>query len=163
VAIGFISLATVSCALKAVESIQLLSMLSLSQTFVAAAPPNAELFQALRATVGSLRNWTHFVQLISAGATSAALYGGIFRCSLAPRPLALLGFCCSLLQMTVVARPLFGLEIIFPLLAPMGLAHLLLAFWLLAKGSCDLKQRPFNAGRRIANPNLAELSRSIEP
>lgn len=104
-AIGFISLAVVSCALKAVESIHLLAMLSLSKTYVAAAAPDAELFQALRATVSSLRNWTHFVQLISAGAVNAALYAGLFRCSLVPRALA-----------------------------AMGLSHLALASWLLAKG-----------------------------
>jgi hypothetical protein len=74
------------------------------------------------------------VQLISAGAFNATLYAGLFLLALAPRPLCALGVCSALLQLTIVARPLFGREIIFPLLLPMGLAHLLLALWLLAKG-----------------------------
>jgi hypothetical protein len=132
-ATAFVALAAVACALKAVEAIQLLSMLSLSQNYAAAAP-NAELFQALRGVVSSQRNWTHFVQLNSAGAFNAMLYAGLLRFALVPRPLAALGVVSSLLQLTIVARPLFGLEIIFPLLMPMGLSHLLLASWLLAKG-----------------------------
>ena len=34
----------------------------------------------------------------------------------------------------MVAMPLFGHEVVFPLLAPLGLCQLALALWLLVKG-----------------------------
>ncbi|MNC95996.1 hypothetical protein D3C83_132510 [compost metagenome] len=40
----------------------------------------------------------------------------------------------ALSQLTGVSLPLFGSPINFSLLAPLGLAHLALALWLLVKG-----------------------------
>lgn len=51
-----------------------------------------------------------------------------------PRALAGLGLVAMILQMTAVGMPLFGHDVIFPLLAPLGLCQLLLAVWLLSKG-----------------------------
>jgi len=41
--------------------------------------------------------------------------------------------------MAVVSRPLFGGQVIFPLLAPAGIAFLLAAVWLMLRGFADAK------------------------
>jgi hypothetical protein len=40
-------------------------------------------------------------------------------------------------MLTSLGMPLFGHDVVFPLLAPMGLSQLMLALWLLAKGFRD--------------------------
>jgi hypothetical protein len=40
----------------------------------------------------------------------------------------------ALLQLAVVTMPLFGYPIVFLMLLPLGLSHLALAGWLLARG-----------------------------
>jgi hypothetical protein len=44
------------------------------------------------------------------------------------------GMLAAVLQITAVTLPLFGRPVIFPLMAPLGLAGLALAAWLLTKG-----------------------------
>lgn len=48
-----------------------------------------------------------------------------------PRWLAGFGMLASLSQMIAVAKPLFGGWVVFPMLAPLGIANLLLVGWLL--------------------------------
>ena len=54
--------------------------------------------------------------------------------TLVPRTLTVPGLLTAAMQITGVAMPLFGHDVVFPLLAPMGLAQLALALWLLVKG-----------------------------
>jgi hypothetical protein len=37
-------------------------------------------------------------------------------------------------MVTAVAMPLFGHDVVFPMLAPLGLSQLILAVWLITKG-----------------------------
>ena len=48
--------------------------------------------------------------------------------------LAGFGMLAALSQMIAVAKPLFGGWVMFPMLAPLGVAQLLLIGWLLWKG-----------------------------
>jgi hypothetical protein len=41
----------------------------------------------------------------------------------------------------IIGRTLFGFEVIFPLLAPVGLVELALSIWLIVKGFSDPRQR----------------------
>ena len=75
-----------------------------------------------------------FLARIVDGATLFVFYGALFRGALVPRALAGFGLVAALLQMIAVGMPLFGHDVIFPLLAPLGLCQLLLAVWLLSKG-----------------------------
>jgi hypothetical protein len=51
-----------------------------------------------------------------------------------PRVLGVAGLLAAAMQIAGVAMPLFGRDVIFLLLAPMGLVQLALAVWLIAKG-----------------------------
>jgi hypothetical protein len=133
-ALWLLALAIASFALTAVESSTVLSLLSLSQAYAAADAADGGLFQTLRTMVGSARNWMHYVGLIVTGSMIFVLYGALFRFALVPRALAAFGMGSALLQVVAVTMPLFGHRIVFPMLLPLGLSHLALAGWLLARG-----------------------------
>ena len=136
-AFGLLALAAVGMSIGVVEYIHVRSMLSLSQVYASAGGANAELFKLLGPAVASMRNWAHFTGLIIAGSVAFLLYGTLFRFALVPRLLAAFGMIAALLQMTSVGMPLFGFPVVFPMLAPLGLAHLALAVWLIFKGLPD--------------------------
>jgi Domain of unknown function (DUF4386) len=127
-------LAAAGIALAGIENAQLMSLVSLSQAYVAASSPDEALYQALRGVVGSYRNWAHVIQLLTTGGLLFATYGALYRLRLVPRLLAGFGMLAALSQMIAVAKPLFGGWVIFPMLAPLGLANLALIAWLLWKG-----------------------------
>ncbi len=80
------------------------------------------------------RNWAHVIHLLTVGGLLLAMYGALYRLRLVPRLLAGFGMLAALSQMIAVAKPLFGGWVIFPMLAPLGLANLALIVWLLWKG-----------------------------
>lgn len=51
-----------------------------------------------------------------------------------PRVIAGVGLVAAVLQVCSVAMPLFGHDVVFPMLAPLGLIQLVLAGWLMARG-----------------------------
>jgi len=130
-ALSLAILGAAGLALAGIEATAMLSMLSLSQAYVAAGTPDEALHQALRGVVGAQRNWAHLVQLLASGGMLLALYLSLFRLQLVPRWLAGFGMLASISQMIAVTKPLYGGWVVFPLLAPVGLANLLLIGWLL--------------------------------
>lgn len=133
-----LALAIASLALVAVEASTVLSMRSLSEAYAAAgAVDDGGQFQALATVVGAARTWAHYMNLIVVGAMTAVLYGALLRFALVPRALAAFGLAAALLMLVAVAMPVFGQRIVFPLLAPLGLAHLALVPWLLARGFAE--------------------------
>jgi hypothetical protein len=53
---------------------------------------------------------------------------------LIPRALAGLGLIAAVVQVSGVSMPLFGGDVIFPLLAPLGLIQLAVSVWLMVRG-----------------------------
>lgn len=136
-ALWLLVLSAVGLSLAAVESATVLSMLSLSQAYASAETVDADLFQALRGVVASARNWAHYIHLIIGGGAVLVLHLLLLRSALVPRLLAAFGVAAALLQMAAVAMPLFGRDVVFGLLMPLGLAHIALSAWLLAKGFAE--------------------------
>jgi hypothetical protein len=134
VALWLVALGAAVLAVAVVEHASVMSMVSLSQAYTAAAPAARDQFQALRVVVSSARNWVHFIARALDGATLFAIYLALFRFRLVPRALAALGLLATVLQVTGVTMPLFGHDVVFPLLAPLGLAQLAVSAWLLARG-----------------------------
>lgn len=127
-------LATVGLTLVACECATLLSMLSLSQAYTAAHDVDGSLYPALGRVAGAARRWAHYLNLIIGGCGLAVFYTVLCRFALVPRALAAFGIAATLLQIMAVALPLFGNDINFALLLPLGISQLLLALWLLVKG-----------------------------
>lgn len=144
-ALAFLALAIAALALAVVENGRVMSMLSLSQAYAAAGGGDPAAFEGLRGVVAASRNWAHFTHLVIGGSTFFVFYATTFRFALVPRALAAFGMAAFALQMATVSLPFFGGKVIFPLLAPAGIANLALASWLLAKGFADRPARP--AGR----------------
>lgn len=133
-ALWLLVLASVGLAGAVLEQLNVMCMLSLSEAYAAANPAELERFQALRGLVAATRNWSHYLGLIVSGCTILVRYGVLVRFALVPRLLAAFGVAAVLLQLYAVAMPLFGHEIVFGLIAPLGVSELLLSIWLLAKG-----------------------------
>jgi hypothetical protein len=136
-ALTFVALSAVALALSVVENAKVMSLLSLSQAYAASNGADPASFAQLRGVVAATRNWAHFSQLIVGGSTFVALFATLYRFALIPRVLAGFAVIAAALQMVTVARPFFGAQVIFPLLAPAGIAFLLSAVWLLVKGLAD--------------------------
>lgn len=133
-ALALAILCAAGIALAGFENASLLSLLSLSQAYVAAGSPDEALYQGLRGVVSAQRNWAHLTQLLLAGCTLLAMYASFYRFRLVPRWLAGIGVLACVSQMIAVAKPVFGGWVVFAMLAPLGVAQLLLLGWLLVKG-----------------------------
>ena len=76
------------------------------------------------------------------GCTILVFYALLHRISLVPRVLAGAGLVAASLQVTSVAMPLFGHDVVFPMLAPLGLIQLILAVWLIWRGFPEQSSLP---------------------
>jgi hypothetical protein len=128
------ALATVVLAIAVIESGGVMSMVSLSQAWTSATGTDREMLAAARVVVSAARNWAHFLGRMLDGVTALVFYITLYRARLAPRALAVVGMAAAPMMVAGVALPLFGRDVVFPLLAPLGVAHLLAAVWLIARG-----------------------------
>jgi hypothetical protein len=133
-ALWLVALAAVILAMAVVENIGVMSMVSLSEAYAKAGAVEREQLQTVRVIVASARNWAHFMARIIDGGAIFVFYAVLYRCALIPRALAGFGLIAAVLMVSAVGAPLFGHDVVFPMLAPMGVTQLLLALWLIAKG-----------------------------
>jgi hypothetical protein len=134
IVLWFGALAVALLAVAVVESAAVLSMVSLSEAYAKAGAGERPEYEAIRAVVAAARNWPHFLARMLDGCAIFVFYVLMYRLALVPRILAGAGLICASLQIAGVAMPLFGREVIFPMLAPLGVVQLILAGWLMAKG-----------------------------
>jgi len=138
-ALWFLALAVVGFSLLAQENISILTMLSLSQEYAKAGAAQ-ELLRTTATAVRWTRHWAHYTNLLVAGGALLALYSVLLRFALVPLALAAFGVLAVALQIIAVAMPMFGYPIVFLLIAPLGLSHLMLALWLIVRGFADRPQ-----------------------
>jgi len=137
ITLWFAALAVVVLAVAVVENAAVMSMVSLSEAYAKASAVDRGQLEAIRVVAASARNWPHFLARMLDGCVIFTFYAVLYRSSLVPRALAGFGLIASVLQVCGVAMPLFGHDVVFPLLAPLGLAQLILAVWLLVRGFRD--------------------------
>ena len=121
-------------AIAVVEQASVMSMVTFSEAYAKAPATTHDQFETLRVVVAAARNWPHFLARAMDGVAGLLFYATLFRFALVPRALAASGLLAAAMQITGVAMPLLGHDVVFPLLAPMGLTQLALALWLLVKG-----------------------------
>ncbi|MBI2568125.1 MAG: DUF4386 domain-containing protein [Candidatus Schekmanbacteria bacterium] len=132
-----LALAVVNFTLQICENGHWLTMLSLGQAYAAAGAADHGPFQALGIAVRSAWKWAHYSHIFIVVAWLFTLYCVLLRCAMVPRALAAIGMTASVLHFTGITLPvLAGYSMPFPELfgMPMGLANLVLAVWLMAKG-----------------------------
>ncbi len=133
-ALWLVAVSVIMFTLQAVDNAHILSMVSLSQQFAEAGSPD-ELFQTLAVVVGSARRWAHYSELLVIDCWIFLLYSILFRFAVVPRALAAFGLLTVMLHFTAIPlRGFLGYSLVTPLGMPMGLGHLALAVWLMAKG-----------------------------
>jgi hypothetical protein len=125
-----------------IEQGQTLSMLALGKAYAAANGADGDTFRRIAAQVGSARYMAHLMGLLVGGGFAFVLYCAAFRFALVPRWLAGAGMVAASLEMVSVSLPFFGKDIAFALLAPLGLCHLALVVWLLARGFAERSATP---------------------
>jgi hypothetical protein len=109
-------------------------MVSFSEAYAQAGAADRAVLQSVRVVVAAARNWAHYLGRVADGFTMLVLYAALLRYALVPRALAAFGLVAVTLMLTSVGMPLFGREVLFQLLAPVGLSQLLLALWLIVRG-----------------------------
>ncbi len=120
--------------MQAMDNVYVLSMLSLSRQY-AEAGGQGEWFQALAASLGSTRRWTHLTELVFIDAWLLLLYGILHRFILVPRALAGFGLMTVVLHFTAIPVRMFMEQSPNALLGmPMGLAGIALGGWLVVRG-----------------------------
>jgi hypothetical protein len=129
------ALAVANLAVAALEYVGVFSMRSLSDAYATTTDHAA--IEAIAPAVAAARTGAHFLGLVFAGSVAFVLYASLFRFALVPRLIAGFGMLASLGEMIAAAMPLFGQPVLFALIAPLGLAHLVLVGWLFVKGFAD--------------------------
>jgi hypothetical protein len=136
-AIWFLALGIAGLALAAVENGTVMSLLSLSKAYAATDGANPATFEMVRGVVAASRNWAHYTHLLVSGSTVLVFYVTVYRFALIPRALAACGIAAFVLQLTTISMPFVGFKVVLLLLAPVGLAQLAMAIWLVIKGFAD--------------------------
>ncbi len=131
------ALTTVALTASLVELSSFHAMRVLSEQYLAAGADAGSRFDLPATVVRLMRGGLHFSTKTLEGFEVLTTFVLLWCVRGVPRWLAGAGVAASLLQMVAVARPLFGMEVVFPLLAPLGLVYLVTFIWLLVKGLPD--------------------------
>lgn len=133
-ALGFLSLVAIGFATGAAEQATFLSLQSLSKQYAANVGADGALFEILRGMASASRNWIHYIDKIIGGGALLLLHLALYRSRLVPRALSAFGTIAALTQMAGITLELFSRDLPMIMLAPLGLAQLLLCLVLLARG-----------------------------
>jgi len=138
----YFALAVSVLAVTVVEVSTFMAMRGVSELYLASDPGARVQLDGATAVARGLRNGIHFSNKMMGGASVLAFYLLLFKARAIPRPLAAFGIVAAPLQMIGVALPLFGLAVVYPLLAPLGLAYAATSVWLLVKGFATPVDQP---------------------
>jgi hypothetical protein len=139
-ALGSVGFRVVENVFVLIGTLSLLSLLTLSQEFIAAGSPEASSFQTLGAMLLAVRDWQlHVITGLAFSLGVLMYYAILYRSNLIPRWLSGWGVLGAVLALaaTVLASFTrdFGLESVDTYLhIPIGLQELVFAVWLIAKG-----------------------------
>jgi hypothetical protein len=134
-ALWLVVLAGVVLAVAVVENAAMMSMVSLSEAYAKASPAEHAQLETIRVVVAAARNWPHFLARIFDGLTIFVFCADALSLrtgSAGPRGLWFDR--CLADDRRGCPVSLFGHDVIFPMLAPLGLSQLVLAVWLMTKG-----------------------------
>lgn len=132
---AFLAVCSISLVMDALHGASVLSMLSLSERFLATDNPNMELYQTLGAAARSTRYWIHHIQLLFIGAWIFLFYFILLRSRAVPGWIAALGLAGICLQFVGVTLPAFaGYPSVAFLAMPLAPIHLITSGWLMVKG-----------------------------
>ncbi len=154
IALGHLCFRFLEAVVITVGVIAILSLLTLSQDFVASAAPDASAFYASGALLHAVYKWTSMVgPLLWLGVNTLMYSSLLFKSRLVPRPLAVMGLTGATLVFGYGLLVMFGVTVQgsapwMLLVLPIAVYEMILAGWLIVKG--------FNASAAsLASPNTA--------
>jgi hypothetical protein len=128
IALGYVVLRILECAMLIVAAISPLLLITLSQEYLKAGAPDASSFQALSTLLMTLReHWTLVMLAIFYSLAAAMFYYVLYQSKLIPRFISVWGLIGATLAL---ATPWLGTL----LGIPMGLNELFLGVWLIVRG-----------------------------
>jgi hypothetical protein len=133
-AFAYLVLTGAGLALVAVEASAIMSMLTISQEYTAAGGVDTRYYEIVGTAVRYARYWAHYPNLLVGSGTLLLVYSILFRFKLVPRLFTGAGMAAIVLQLIGLSMPFFGYRVNFYLLTPMGICHIILAVWLVARG-----------------------------
>ena len=154
-------LAVINFTLQLLENTHWLSMLSVSQAYAAADAANAASFEPLAVVVRAAWRWAHYSHILVVVGWLFTLYCVLYRCAMVPRVLAIIGMVTCLMQFVGITLPAFGgYRMPMPTLLgmPLGVANLMLALWLMAKGFKERQKSESIADDMAAGPHALHAS-----
>ena len=139
-----LALAVMNFTLQLIENAHWLSLLSISQAYASSGAVDSETFEALGLAAHASFRWAHYSHILIVVAWLFTLFLLLYRGGLVPRAIAALGIGGALLHFIGITLPAFGgYRMPYPDLfgASLGLAILLVALWLIARGFANVESQ----------------------
>jgi hypothetical protein len=137
-ALGYLGFRMIEAVVLVISKTGLLSLISLSQEYLAAGSPDASYFQIAGAAALAERFWASQIQVVFFCISALIFYYVMYRSKLLPRFLSLWGFfaVASLIAANLLPVPDLteGFSIAQLLFLPIFLSEILIALWLIVKG-----------------------------
>ena len=133
-ALGYVGFRIIEAAMAVVSGISALSLITLSQEYIAAGAPDASHFQALGALTLAERFWALQMLIIFFGLGALIFYYLLYQSKLIPRFISVWGLIGVPLMFTGVLLVMFGFNLELILFLPLGVNEIFLGVWLIVKG-----------------------------
>ena len=134
-ALGFFGLRFIEAICTIIHSILLLSLLTLSQEFIAAGLPDNSYFQTVGTILLAARDWTFLIGSGLVWSLSALVLNYLlFKGKFIPRWLSVWGFVAAGLSFANYLPKFFGIASLDILFLPIGLQEMVFAVWMIVKG-----------------------------
>jgi hypothetical protein len=137
-ALGYVGIRVIEAATLVVGKISALSLITLSQDYIAAGAPDASYFQALGASALAERNWAGQINVPFFVLSALTLYYLLYQSKLLPRFIPIWGFiavaaliAANLLPLPDLTEGFHPAQLLF---LPIVLNELFLGIWLIVKG-----------------------------
>ena len=139
--IWLILLGVIMFVMQAVDTVHIMSMLSLSERFVESGGAQPDIYNALAASVRAPRRSAHYLELLAIDFWFGMFYAIVLRFTLVPRLVAALSLLTLVLHFVAVPAPGFlGYGINTSLGVPLAFGMLAMSVWLIWKGFRDTGQ-----------------------
>lgn len=160
IALGHLCFRFLEAIVITVGIVAVLSLLTLSQSFVASSNPDASAYQVTGTVLHTVYKWTSMLGPLFFLGINTLMYSSLlYKSKLVPRPLAVWGLTGAILVFGYALLVMFGVAVqaadqwIF-LAMPIGIFEMVFAGWLIVKG--------FNPAALVSQPVQAAMDERVE-
>jgi hypothetical protein len=161
IALGHLFFRFLEAVIITIGIVAVLSLLTLSQDFVAAAAPDAAAYHAAGTLLLAVHEWTFMLGPLFMLGINTLMYSYLlYKSKLVPRPLAILGITGATLVFVYAMLVMFGAAVqgsapLVVLALPIAVYEMILAVWLIVKG--------FNSSAIDSQTTATRTSKLAEP